>query len=262
MPQTIESRDNERVKYACALRDSAARRRAEGLFFAEGLRLCTDLAANLAPVEVYYTRCFLDAHPEAEALGGRHAVVSDAVAAKLSDTRTPQGLFCVFPCRTADLSELRGGGRYLCMEHVQDPANVGALLRSAAAFGFEGAVLCGACADPFAPKAARASMGALARLALMAADETKQALDAFHTYGIPAVAAALRDSVPLDAAVTDARAGVALLIGNEGNGLAPQTVVAADLVVRIPMLNGVESLNAAVAGSVLLWHFREVQADG
>lgn len=258
MQETIQSRENERVKHACALRDSAARRRAEGLFFAEGLRLCTDLAQSLSPVEVYYTQRLLDAHPAVAGLPGRHALVGEAVADKLSDTRSPQGLFCVFPREVQTFSALRRGGRYLCMEHVQDPANVGALLRSAAAFGFEGAVLCGACADPFAPKAARASMGTLLRMALVFADETKQAIDAFHEYGVTVVAAALEHSVPLETAGTAFPGGVAVLIGNEGGGLLPQTIAAADTAVRIPMANGVESLNAAVAGSVLLWHFRGV----
>lgn len=256
MQETIQSRENERVKHACALRDSAARRRTEGLFFAEGLRLCTDLAQSFAPAEVYYTQRLLDAHPEIAQLPGRHALVGGAVAEKLSDTRSPQGLFCIFPREAQSFSALRRGGRYLCLEHVQDPANVGALLRSAAAFGFDGAVLCGSCADPFAPKAARASMGALARVALIFADETKQAIDAFHEYGIRVIAAALEHSVPLETADTALSGGAAVLIGNEGNGLAPQTVLAADAAVRIPMANGVESLNAAVAGSVLLWHFR------
>lgn len=164
MTEVIASRDNERVKRACKLRDSGARRAAEGRFLAEGLRLCTDLAQRLPPEEVYCTQKLLDAHPELAALGGRHFLVSDAVAAKLSDTKAPQGLFCVFPRRTKTLEAVRGGGRYVCLEHIQDPANVGALLRSAAAFGFAGAVLCGNCADPFSPKAARASMGTLAKV--------------------------------------------------------------------------------------------------
>ena len=209
MTEVIASRDNERVKRACKLRDSGARRAAEGRFLAEGLRLCTDLAQRLPPEEVYCTQKLLDAHPELAALGGRHFLVSDAVAAKLSDTKAPQGLFCVFPRRTKTLEAVRGGGRYVCLEHIQDPANVGALLRSAAAFGFAGAVLCG-------------------------------------------------NSVPLERVDTQRLPGAALLIGNEGNGLLPGTVAAADKAVRIPMAAGVESLNAAVAGGVLLWHFREV----
>lgn len=257
VPEYIQSRGNERLKHACALRESAALRRQEGLFFAEGLRLCRDLAENLPPCEVYYTRQMLAQHPDLASLGGRHALLSDDAAQKLSDTRTPQGLFCVFPCRTKTLAAVRPGGRYLCLEHVQDPANVGALLRSAAAFGFVGAVLCAGCADPFSPKAVRASMGALARVALMYADETKQALDAFKACGIPSIAAALQRSVPLEQVDAGALPGAALLIGNEGGGLLPETVAAADCAVRIPMAAGVESLNAAAAGSVLLWHFRE-----
>lgn len=132
---------------------------------------------------------------ELAALGGRHFLVSDAVAAKLSDTKAPQGLFCVFPRRTKTLEAVRGGGRYVCLEHIQDPANVGALLRSAAAFGFAGAVLCGNCADPFSPKAARASMGTLAKVDIIFADETGQALAAFKACGIPSFAAALQNSV-------------------------------------------------------------------
>ena len=108
MTEVIASRDNERVKRACKLRDSGARRAAEGRFLAEGLRLCTDLAQRLPPEEVYCTQKLLDAHPELAALGGRHFLVSDAVAAKLSDTKAPQGLFCVFPRRTKTLEAVRG----------------------------------------------------------------------------------------------------------------------------------------------------------
>lgn len=185
--------------------------------------------------------------------------MSDAVAAKLSDTKAPQGLFCVFPRRTKTLEAVRGGGRYVCLEHIQDPANVGALLRSAAAFGFAGAVLCGNCADPFSPKAARASMGTLAKVDIIFADETGQALAAFKACGIPSFAAALQNSGPAGSAWTrSACPGRRFSSGNEGNGLLPGTVAAADKAVRIPMAAGVESLNAAVAGGVLLWHFREV----
>ncbi len=259
MTEEIISRDNERIKRACRLRESAAARRAEGAFFAEGLRLCADLAQNLEPLEIFYTKELLARCPRLARLAGRAAVVSGPVSEKLSDTRAPQGVFCVFPRTVRPLSALRPGGRFLCLEHVQDPANVGTLARSAAAFGFSGVVLCGGCADPFSPKAVRASMGALARVDIFFADETKQALGAFKEHGIPCVAAALQGSAPL--ADVDASAlsrGAALWIGNEGGGLSREAVAGADVVVRIPMARGVESLNAAAAGSILLWYFREV----
>ena len=258
MSEPILSRDNARVKHACRLRESPAARREEGLFFAEGLRLCQDLAQGLDPVEAFCTPALLAAHPECAGLAGGCTVVSEQVAEKLSGTRTPQGVFCLFPCRTTRLSGLLPGKRYVCLEHVQDPANVGALLRSAAAFDFHGAVLCGRCADPFSPKAARASMGALARLDIFCEDEIKPVLAAFHSIGAYMVAAAMAGSVPLPSADPRAHAGMAVWIGNEGNGLEADTIAAADAVVRIPMAGGVESLNAAVAGSILLWHFREV----
>lgn len=195
---------------------------------------------------------------ELAALGGRHFLVSDAVAAKLSDTKAPQGLFCVFPRRTKTLEAVRGGGRYVCLEHIQDPANVGALLRSAAAFGFAGAVLCGNCADPFSPKAARASMGTLAKVDIIFADETGQALAAFKACGIPSFAAALQNSVPLERVDTQRLPRGGASHRQRRQRPSAGTVAAADKAVRIPMAAGVESLNAAVAGGVLLWHFREV----
>ncbi len=258
MAETITSRDNERIKRVCRLRDSGAVRQQEGSFFAEGLRLCTDLAAVLVPQEVYVTQKLLDAHPELEQLGGRHFWITEGVAAKLSDTKTPQGLFCVFPRSIKTLRDIHAGGRYVCMEHVQDPANVGALLRSAAAFGFTGAVLCADCADPFSPKASRASMGALAKVDVILEKDTASAIAAFSENGIPSFAAALRGSVPLETVNTEQLHGAAVLIGNEGNGLTEQTIQSAHQAVRIPMSPGVESLNAAVAGSILLWHFRGV----
>lgn len=198
MTEVIASRDNERVKRACKLRDSGARRAAEGRFLAEGLRLCTDLAQRLPPEEVYCTQKLLDAHPELAALGGRHFLVSDAVAAKLSGHKGPAGaVLCVSP-PDKNAGGVRGGGRYVCLEHIQDPANVGALLRSAAAFGFAGAVLCGNCARPILPQGGAGLHGHAGKVDIIFADETGQALAAFKACGIPSFAAALQNSVPLE----------------------------------------------------------------
>ena len=254
--ETITSRDNAKIKYACAVRDSEKQRAADGLFFAEGPKLCLELAKSCTPRTVYATAAALAKTPGLATLAP--AEIAPHVAEKLSGTKSNQGVFALFETPVPPADTLDTARRILMLEGVQDPGNVGTLLRSAAAFGFAGAVLCGNCADPFSPKAARASMGTLAKVDIIFADETGQALAAFKACGIPSFAAALQNSVPLERVDTQRLPGAALLIGNEGNGLLPGTVAAADKAVRIPMAAGVESLNAAVAGGVLLWHFREV----
>ena len=253
--QTLASRDNRAVKEACRLRDSAAARKEQGLFFAEGLRLCADLAQTCPLRALYVTEAALAAHPQLAALDAQPVLVSGPVAQKLSDTRAPQGVFALLGLPPAS-GPLAAGERVLVLEQVQDPANVGALLRSAAAFGFGRVLLCAGCADPFSPKALRASMGAVGRLGLEWRRDTAGAVAELRALGIPVWAAALAGSVPLDEAAPAPGKGVAVVIGNEGNGLCAETVAAADGAVRIPMGGGVESLNAAVAGGVLLWHFR------
>lgn len=253
--QMIQSRTSETVKALVRLRDSAAQRERQGYFLAEGLRLCTDLAAVWTPRQVYATQAALDAHPALAGLGPEPCLIAPTVAEKLSDTKSTQGVFGVFPLPGTG-APLKKGGRYLALEHVQDPSNVGALMRSAAAFGFDGVLLCSHCADPFSPKALRACMGTVPRLALSWYDSVPQMARELRAAGIPLIAAALRRAVPLDSAQTALQAGAAVLVGNEGNGLTDEAVDCADITVRIPMAPGVESLNAAVAGSVLLWHFR------
>lgn len=258
MELRITSRENEKVKQLCKLRESASFRQAQNCFLAEGVRLCRDIAAVWPPLEVYHTDKVLEQHPELQDLPGRHVMISQSVADKISDTKNPQGIFCVFERALKSLDQAVSADRWLVLEHVQNPANIGALLRSAAAFGFEGAIFCADCADPYSPKAVRASMSAVARLKLLRADTVAETAAWLKTVEVPLVAAALRHSVPLDEADGLRGGKIALLIGNEGNGLSDEAVEAADLAVRIPMAQGVESLNAAVAGGVLLWHFRGV----
>ena len=144
------------------------------------------------------------------------------------------------------------------LEGVQDPGNVGTLLRSAAAFGFDAVVLGPGCASPLSPKTLRSSMGVAGRLPTVHSENLPATLQALRGRGVTTLAAALYQSRPLDEAGNDFPHGVCVVIGSEGQGLTEETVLACDMAVRIPMTDRVESLNAAVAGSVLLWHFRGV----
>ena len=252
----ITSRDNARIKYACKLAQSAAFRQSERSFLAEGSKLCLELAKT-CPIKVFYTTArALEHTPALAGLGAERFTIADHVAEKLAGVPSSQGVFGVFGFPPAPAAWPAPGGRYLALETVQDPGNVGALVRSAAAFGFDGAILGGACADPFAPKTLRASMGACGRLPLIRVPKLADALAELRAAGVLCLAAALYNSRPLDEIDPAQPGGVCLVIGSEGQGLTGETVAACDAAVRIPISPLVESLNAGVAGSVLLWHFR------
>ena len=256
--ETITSRENAKIKYACRLREEEKLRTADGLFFAEGPKLCLELAHGCTLQTLYATEKALTHTPELEAFAGKTVLVTEPVAQKLSGTKTSQDVFGVFEhpgWQAADI--LAKGRRILALEAVQDPGNVGTLLRSAAAFGFDAVLLSDGCASPFAPKTLRASMGAAVRVPVIEAGALPEAIAALREKGITCLAAALYQSQPLSAAASRYPGGVCVVIGSEGQGLTDAAIAACDGTVRIPMTDRVESLNAGIAGSILLWHFRE-----
>ena len=255
----ITSRENPRIKRACALRDSEKQRAAAGLFFAEGPKLCLELARGCRAAELYATAPALAHTPALAGLGPAVVEITQPVAEKLAGTRSTQGVFALFETPATDPAPLLAAARrILALETVQDPGNVGTLLRSAAAFGFDAVLLGPGCAAPFSPKVLRASMGAAGRLPLGVCADLPAALGALRGRGVACLAAALYKARPLDAVGTQFPGGVCVVIGSEGQGLSDAAIAACSAAVRIPMTDRVESLNAGVAGSILLWHFRGV----
>ena len=255
MPSEITSRDNERVKYARRVAASAEARREEGVFFAEGLRLCLDLAQNVRPQTVFVTEALLEERPELETLGVETFLVKDGVAQKLAETRSPQGLFCLFATPAAAQSALRCEDGVLLCEAMQDPANVGAVVRSAAGLGFGGVVFTHGSADAFGPKALRAGMGSVLRLPVLQGADTKETVLALRGAGVRWYAAAApADSLAAHRA--DKKPPFGLMIGNEGAGLVPDSMAMADERLHVPMRAGVESLNAAAAAAVLMYEMK------
>ena len=187
MDEKITSRENAKIKYACRLSSSAAFRRSEGRFLAEGRKLCPELARGAQVETLFYTESAMAKCPELAGLPGEHYLVEDHVADKLADVGTHQGVFGVFRTPVHTLDEAKTGGRYLALERVQDPGNVGTLLRSAAAFGFDGVLLSDGCASVFAPKTLRASMGAAVRVPVMEVGAMPAAIAALREMGCDVV---------------------------------------------------------------------------
>lgn len=256
--ESITSRENRHVKQAVRLMSSGRARREEGLFVLEGLRLCLDAVSSGAAVEAaFFTPQAALRHPEIERLAQaarRSFETSPEVFARLTDTVTPQGVACICKIPEAALSpeSLDPAGRYLACENLADPANLGAMARTAEALGADGLLLLGSCCDPYSPKAQRAAMGSLLRIGLCAAGSAQTALPLLRERGLRVYAAVVdRDAEPVGSVTFGP--GSVILIGNEGAGLGAETAALCDRRVTIPIRGRAESLNAAAAAAILLW---------
>ena len=172
------------------------------------------------------------------------------VLAALSTVKTPQGIAATLRIPQAPALE-NMGRRLVLLENVQDPGNVGTVLRTLEAAGFDGCLITPGCADPFSPKGLRATMGGGLRVPVGRADNVPDALARLRGAGYALVAAAL-DGAPYyqRPALPDR---LCLLIGNEGAGLSAEALAAATHRYRLPMAGRAESLNAAVAAAILMY---------
>lgn len=256
--ETITSRDNRHIKELAALLAWKKQRDASGLFAAEGLRLCMDAArSGIRLRAVFLTGEALERYPEAAGLAGaaeRAYRISGELAARISDTKTPQGVFCIAPKldNGPGAVKIRRSGHYLLAASLQDPGNLGSIIRTAQALGLDGLLLDGGCPDLYGPKVLRASMGGVFRLPILLCGGARDGIRLLRREGVPVWAAALgRDA--RSAAGTDFSAGAAVVIGNEGSGLPDEVIACCDGCVKIPMTPGTQSLGAAMAAGILLW---------
>jgi TrmH family RNA methyltransferase len=191
--------------------------------------------------------------------GAEVIAVSSSVMTAISPVKTPTGIVAIVkrkPVAVADICQLPNP-LVVAPVDVQDPGNLGALLRAAEAGGATGAAICGASASPFSWKAVRGSMGSVLRLPVAAGVMPDALLKCAHKFGLRTVASVARNGQAPDA--IDWRGGVLLFVGGEGRGLADELVNACDARVSIPMRSPVESLNVAVAAALLVYEARRTR---
>lgn len=177
--------------------------------------------------------------------------VSESVLASVADTTTPQGVVACVRSATVSIEELElVSGLVVVLADVRDPGNAGTLMRSTLATGADGVVACSGAVDPLHPKTVRASAGAIFRIALVRAVDVASAAAGLRSRGLVVVGA---DQNGVEAWSADLSRPLALVIGNEAWGLAPAVRATLDETVSIPMPGPAESLNAGIAGSVLLF---------
>ncbi len=250
----ITSRENPLIKLVAALRVSSEKRKRNGLFVLEGLRICKDACDNGIKFDKLIVS---DAAAEKYAadtekfslISDECYKIPDSLFKKISDTKTPQGIIAVAKMPVTGSCGIDKNGKYIALENVSDPSNLGAISRTAEALGVNGIILSSDGCDPYSPKALRASMGTLLRVPVFVTESFAETLKSTGLKRYACVVDKTAESIKEQSFGN----GSVVMIGNEANGLTDSAKQSADVLVTIPMTGRAESLNAAAAAAIAMW---------
>lgn len=258
----ITSTNNQQLKQVSALLKKAKERKEKKAFVVEGPRMVVEAPAESLKA-VYVSENF-EKNPENQALlkeleakckvsGAAIEVVTDSVFKSASDTQTPQGIMAVVDMPEYTLEQLLDGEKthLLILESIQDPGNLGTMIRTGEGAGITGVIMNKTTVDLFNPKTIRSTMGSLYRIPFFITEDLSATMDLLKSKGVSLYAAHLKgEHFYTEENYTKA---CGFLIGNEGNGLSDEIASQADVYIKIPMEGQVESLNAAISATLLMY---------
>lgn len=254
----ITSTTNPQIKRLLQLQKKTKARDEEKVFIVEGLRMYAEVPAEQVE-KVYISESLYNRKKQELNLEGfPFEILSDTVFRHVSDTQNPQGIMCVVKQRQYDYEKLFSfsNPHFIVLDNLQDPGNLGTIVRTAEAAGVHAIFMSKDCVDLYNPKTIRSTMGSIYRMPIIYIEDILNLLKEFRKNQIKSYATHLDGAQAYDK--EDYQHGTAILIGNEGNGLREEVAKEADVWVRIPMCGQVESLNAAVAASVMMFEvFRQ-----
>lgn len=254
--KTIYSADNRIYKYVKAL-ETRKHRDKTGSYIIEGTHLIEEAIKNDVPLEY---AIFREDYPDAEAIAKSLILKNDAAKMtgglfhKLSQTENSKGVLAVACKKDYGIDEffsLVGDKNIVILDKLQDPGNIGTIIRTADAAGYGGVIALKGTGDIYSPKVIRAATGSVFRLPVLFRDTPQETVGRCREYGKTLVASCLEaEHIYYDLDMTK---DIALIIGNEGSGISEDFIQMADVQVKIPMSGNIDSLNAAVAAGILMY---------
>lgn len=249
----ITAASNQRVKNLVNLIQKAKARREQDVFITEGIKMFLEADTDKIK-EVYVSVSFYEKGAAREKIEQcSYEILSDELFKKISDTQTPQGVLCVmkqFHYKLEDLFQKKNP-LFLILEDIQDPGNLGTMVRTAEGAGVNGIIMTKGTVDIYNPKTIRSTMGSVYRMPFIYTDDLLCVMKQLQERNVKIYAAHLKGNQFYHQ--MDFKGAAAFLIGNEGNGLKDETAEAADVYMKIPMEGKVESLNAAAASVILMY---------
>ncbi len=253
----ITSRSNKKIKDISLLIKKSSFRKETGLFVVEGIRMFRELAKESIAEVIISDSFYKQADEKFKSYLNKHSfeIVSDEIYNFISDTKTPQGILATVHIPTYKIDkalEKNSNPLVVILEHIQDPGNLGTIIRSSEGAGVSLILADENTADVYNPKVVRSTMGSIFRVPYIISRDLGADIARLKKEGIAIYATHLdKDSLTYDNA--DFTKPSAFMIGNEAAGLTDNIVSLADKKVHIPMLGSVESLNASVAASVVMY---------
>ncbi len=249
----ITSKDNPLIKFVAGLQASSKHRKENNLFVLEGLRICLDAYENDIKFDkLIVTKSALEKHCDIidnfANISDNCYQVNEGLFKKISDTNSPQGIIAIAKIPEFD-TKISNQGRYIALENISDPSNLGAIARTAEALGISGIIISSDSCDPYSPKSLRSSMGTLLRLPLYISDDIVELINKNNLTAYACVV----DKTAAGITKFNFKDGDVLLIGNEANGLSNYVKSSAAHCVTIKMQGKAESLNAAAAAAIAMW---------
>ncbi len=257
----ITSTSNAQVKRLLQLQKKSKARNEEKVFLVEGLRMFEEVPRERVE-KVYISETLYNKKKHDLNLQDFSVeVLSDTVFQYVSDTKTPQGILCIVKQKEYDLAQIMGttNPHFMVLDNLQDPGNLGTIVRTAEGAGVHAVFVSKESVDIYNPKTIRSTMGSIYRMPVIYVDDLLELLELLKSKGVKSYAAHLDGKNTYDK--ESYQSGTAILIGNEGNGLRDEVAEQADIKVRIPMAGQVESLNAAIAASVLMFEVARQRRD-
>lgn len=248
----ITSANNSQIKDIINLKQKSKIRKEKGLFVVEGIKMFVEIPKEDL-VETYVSESFLQNNKE-KLEGITFTTISDSVFKKVSDTVTPQGILAVVKQKQYSVDDILSARKdkscIVVLDRLQDPGNMGTILRTGEGAGITGMIMSSECVDIYNPKVIRSTMGSVFRVPFAIVSDLPQAVEQLKNAGVTTYAAHLKGTVYSEQNFED---DCAFLIGNESKGLSDEVSEKADRLIKIPMAGKVESLNAAVATSILMY---------
>ena len=253
----ITSNSNPKVKQIIQWQNKSKERRSAGIFLTEGYKMFEE-APEESIQQIFVSADALDkigVLPELRKKLDRigYETVTGDIFLRMSDTQTPQGILCVVkrPVYSLDRLLQTKVPLLVVLEDLQDPGNLGTIIRTGEGAGITGVIMSAHTVDIFNPKTIRATMGSVFRVPFIYVNDLAETMRILHSHGVHTYSAHLEGKALYDD--FSFRESTAFLIGNEGNGLTKETAEQAERSLRIPMEGEVESLNAAVSASLLMY---------